>query len=652
MRIFLLVIFFSIQFAGAATYYVDFDGGSDANNGTSSATPWKHHPDDSNAASNANIVLSAGDTVYLKGGVTYHGALNFQSSGTAGSKITHSGDASVHGWGTGRAIIDGTTNLTWNVCTAQGTNATQVNNASFGSIYYATLPSGANWTIPVIEGTNVLSKAGSPNTVEPFLVVNTDYYEAIASGISSSSVTDSGFLNQSDTDYWDGAIVVIHSSGNSTSFGGVTNFNISTDTLEYHGAGTPYQATDWDNNYHYTVINAQPQVTQGAYCVDTNRGMIFVWPSSSISNVRVGSLANAIHTQAQSYHLVTGIIFRGHFGTAFVNGRYITGNNATGTDGLIIDSCEFYGGVANGATAGVYLLSTDAGTSNNVVRNCHMRFSDTRGLFGAGNGFIFQSNELHRVTGTVLYSLATASRTNRNGQYLDNYIHDCSGTHANGMTIYGVNNYTARNFVVARNRVIRQYQRYGPFALTVQYHSDIHFENNVLDGEIADDGPQVGSYIRWYNNTITKYLRIFLASNVTDCIVKNNIILTGLRNNAGEDWADITRDSNIYETLAGRQEVGYGWTMESGGFVTNSTALFGGAFTDGVITASSAAYNEGVDVSSEMLEDLDAARTTRPQATLWDIGAYEYQAGGGSSTYRGFSFGSGVKLIGPGRLTQ
>lgn len=631
MRTILFLLLTAFGLSGA-TYYVDYSAGSDANNGTSSSTPWKHHPDDGNAISNANITLSAGDTVYLKGGVTYHGALNFQSSGTAANKITLSGDAAVHGWGTGRAIFDGTTNHTWTSCTAEGTNSTQVNNPSFASIYYAALPSGATWNLNMIEGTNVLTRAGSPNTDNPFLFVNTDYYQAIASGISSTTLTDASFLNQADANYWLGGIVVIHSTGNSTSFGTITNFNPSTDTVIYSGAGTPYQATDWDNNYHYTIINAQPQLTRGTFAIDTINGRMFCWPTNDINQVRVGALPNAIHTQAQSHHLITGIIFRGHYGTSFINGRYITGNNSTGTDGIIIDNCEFYGGVANGATAGVYLLSTDAGTSNNVVRNCYMRFSDTRGLFGAGNGFIFQSNELERVTGTVLYSLATASRTNRNGQYLDNYIHDCSGTHANGMTIYGINNYTARSFVVARNRVIRQYQRYGPFAATFQYHSDIHVENNVFDAEIADDGPQSGDYIRWINNTITGYLRIFYASNVTDCIVRNNIIGNGLRNNGGENWADIDYAYNIYTNLSARQSAMYGWSLGAGESVENIGDVWSGGFTDGAINASSAAYNAGEDQSALMLTDTDIIGTARPQFTTWDIGAYEYSSGGGGGS--------------------
>lgn len=35
-----------------------------------------------------------------------------------------------------------------------------------------------------------------------------------------------------------------------------------------------------------------------------------------------------------------------------------------------------------------------------------------------------------------------------------------------------------------------------------------------------------------------------------------------------------------------------------------------------------------------------------------DIGAFPYSAGASPTTYRGFSFGSGVRLIGPGRVTQ
>jgi len=48
----------------AATYYVDYSGGSNNNAGTSIAAAWKHCPGDTNATGlAASTALSAGDTV-------------------------------------------------------------------------------------------------------------------------------------------------------------------------------------------------------------------------------------------------------------------------------------------------------------------------------------------------------------------------------------------------------------------------------------------------------------------------------------------------------------------------------------------------------------------------------------------------------------
>ena len=49
----------------------------------------------------------------------------------------------------------------------------------------------------------------------------------------------------------------------------------------------------------------------------------------------------------------------------------------------------------------------------------------------------------------------------------------------------------------------------------------------------------------------------------------------------------------------------------------------------------------------------DYAGTARPQGAFYDRGAYEgSSAAASSTTYRGFQFSSGVKLIGPGRIGQ
>lgn len=92
--------------AGAASYYVDFSGGSDAAAGTSSGAAWKHCPGDSSATGTAAATtFAAGDTVFFRGGVTYTGQVSIAWSGTSGNRITYDGTGAS--FGSGRATIDG-----------------------------------------------------------------------------------------------------------------------------------------------------------------------------------------------------------------------------------------------------------------------------------------------------------------------------------------------------------------------------------------------------------------------------------------------------------------------------------------------------------------------------------------------------------------
>ena len=76
--------------AFAATYYVDYAQGNDTNNGTSTSAPFRHCPGDPNATdSAASIILSPGDVVIFKRGVTYQGTIICEQDGAqvaSGSK--------------------------------------------------------------------------------------------------------------------------------------------------------------------------------------------------------------------------------------------------------------------------------------------------------------------------------------------------------------------------------------------------------------------------------------------------------------------------------------------------------------------------------------------------------------------------------------
>ncbi len=86
--------------AGKSVFYIDYENGSDANEGSKTA-PWKHHPWDKNAGGKS-AATSGTHTYVFKGGVTYRGTLVSDDSGTAAESIRLTTDPS---WGEGRAIF-------------------------------------------------------------------------------------------------------------------------------------------------------------------------------------------------------------------------------------------------------------------------------------------------------------------------------------------------------------------------------------------------------------------------------------------------------------------------------------------------------------------------------------------------------------------
>lgn len=88
----------------AATYFVDFEGGSDTATGLAPADAWKRAPGDSRAGPVPRLTrLQPGDRVLFRGGTRYRGTVVVRAAGTADAPIRYLGD----GWGDGRATVDG-----------------------------------------------------------------------------------------------------------------------------------------------------------------------------------------------------------------------------------------------------------------------------------------------------------------------------------------------------------------------------------------------------------------------------------------------------------------------------------------------------------------------------------------------------------------
>lgn len=108
----LLIILLAAHGAWAATYYIDYAGGSDANSGISKSTPWKHSPGMNGCSANCAATTPApGDSLIFKGGVTWDYTIwpwNLPSSGNASSSAV-----GCNGGAAGQGCIYYGVDLTW-----------------------------------------------------------------------------------------------------------------------------------------------------------------------------------------------------------------------------------------------------------------------------------------------------------------------------------------------------------------------------------------------------------------------------------------------------------------------------------------------------------------------------------------------------------
>ncbi len=167
----------------ATIYYIDYVSGLDSNNGTSTSTPWKHSPGDTNATGNAaSASLVVGDKVIFKGAVVYtipsgHISLSWGGNGDANeSRIIYDGDSGTYvsrwGSGTDKAIIDGNESAT----------AIFLATANKG---YITINNFELRNITTVTESNIIS--AEITTATYFRITNNYLHDAGASGVVNGS---------------------------------------------------------------------------------------------------------------------------------------------------------------------------------------------------------------------------------------------------------------------------------------------------------------------------------------------------------------------------------------------------------------------------------------------------------------------------------
>ncbi|NIA22014.1 MAG: hypothetical protein GWP05_08660 [Anaerolineaceae bacterium] len=609
----LLVVASGVQ---ATTYYVDFDGGSDFQNGTSPSTPFKHSPGDSSAAGTAGATnLQPGDTVIFKGGVHYRGNFRAGSSGAAGNPITFDGNT-AGAFGTGRAIIDGSEPLTgWTRCASA---AEAGGNPNWANIYYAYAPAGLNpGTANLYENNQMCWMAQDPNQPDPFFMDQiSNFYTIPHENMTATSVVDPVHLNQSDPNYWNGAYVMVWGVPNVVRYQKILSFDPAENKITYEAAGSPYT----DRDEHYAIYNSIHLIdTPGEYFFNDTpepdgRHKVYLWPQTP-GDINEKEITASVRTVGMdiggvNYVTVAGFRIQKQSGSQLHDGIGIKVYQWNlSPKGIIIRDNDIFG-IRHHPERGYGAIYLAGGVDCLIEGNTIQEMPVNMGILcGGGSNIVVRDNYLRKCGQQSIWFMDV-----QGGQILRNEVRGGRGSHANGISVYQ----NSSNILIFGNKVFD-----SNIALTTERSTNLTVAYNVLYR--SDAAPCYADWgnttnLKVYNNVILQagngQAALYIGSSTTGWVVRNNIL-------AGFGPGPLPNlTHNIYVTLSWNQQPRYGWSLGDGETVEQD---LGAIFVDPAnhdyrLKVGSPAIDAGVDVGQT--QDLDGHGV--PAGSAVDIGAFEY----------------------------
>ena len=603
---FFLIIFFTVlllpKISLAITYYIDFENGNDNNDGLSPVTAWKHAPGDSNAvgvAKQKERALRGGDILQFKGGVIYYGSIYIDgrfNNGDIGNPIILKGE----GWGSGKAIIDGSIPIqgTWQKCSSQ---SACFDNPNWQNIYYIDLSGTYTFDQGFFEDDEFLWYSQDPNPVEPFYYDRTEYLRVIPKGSSTiyqtrTSVTDPRYFTQTDPNFWNGAYVIGWRIPNVMSIKKITGYDPSTHTIYHEDLGGDLYT---DRDSYYSVLNHVSMIdTSGEFAFDETNKRLYVWPRGNdinLHNYSVRILSTGI----------TGSCIKNLNIEDFIVQKFVMGIRVYDTgcriapENIVVKNNEVRKLKANGGYA------VQVGAINGLVENNKIIDAQRAvGILSGGDNVSIRGNFVDSASRQGIWFMGA-----RNSVIENNTVLNCGGTHANGISVYS----NSENIIVRNNFVSK-----SNIPFTFESSKDVTIYNNVFDaGEksiypIAGWGGLTGT-INIFNNAIIGSANDALY--ISNCGVTNQVFF---KNNIADGFLCGERSNNIYTVNNQPSNLGPGeiWEKDLNKIFVNPSAK------DFHLKAGSPAIDRGINLSSYFTTDKDGI--SRPQGAGWDIGAYEY----------------------------
>jgi hypothetical protein len=448
----------------AATYYVDFAGGKDTNDGTTLASAFQHAPGDPAATDRAgHLPLLPGDVVQFKPGSVYRGSISIAASGAEGKPLTFDGQG---------VILEGAQPLAGWKKFAKADEA--AGNPNWEKLLYTDdLPENLDpLSLHVSQGSKVMFLAQSPAPADlfwwdsPKSARPTDPPQAIGDKLSrqpiETTLADKEFLNQPDANAWAGGYVAVLGKPMKFYFGKIEQFEPAEHRLRFKMASAP-----WYTPSKYVILNALRSLVQPGQFVlwrgvdGAAKPRLIAWPLDAATFER----------DAQIAVRKDGIAIHGDYVTV----RGFTIQNLAGELTAI-------------GSSGHHHVTIDG----NTIRYMHAALNDRQPTINLSqvSDFVINNNTIHDnikciglLASKSTRGQVTGNTIRRNGdtqadfytckdiKVTGNTMAESAGHHANGFTFY-LNN---ANILVENNKILCN--------RPITFHSidNITIRNNLLD---------------------------------------------------------------------------------------------------------------------------------------------------------------------------
>lgn len=603
--------------ASGRIFYVDFNGGSDDNDGLSPQAAMKHCPGDPAAAARVKeTALQPGDTVLFKGGVTYRGSIVVNCSGAEGSPITFDGNSGR--FGQARAVIDGSEVVYgWEACKSAEEAG---GNPNWKNIYRAWLSAPvAPFSSNMYQGEKMCWLAQDPSPKDPFYQDRPEGHRKIVQA-TANTITDPQVFTQPQADAWDGAWLIVYASPNYAYFVKVTAYDPAAHRVTHTGNLT--------NPTSYAVLNSLRRLdTAGEYVLRDEQGRqrVFLWPHAAEELLKTGASVSRLGTgfvvAGRRHVVIEGFTIQKFaadeqmaMGVQVSKSEFITVRD----NDVRFGNHGRTGGVAHGAGIAVSDGQDVLVENNRVCENrrcCGILVHPARRCIVRGN--------LVRRSGYVgIWLMRTAQ-----SQVVGNSVTDNHGVHSNAISVY----VDCADILIAGNRV-----SHADRPLTLQDSDNVFVINNSL---VSDTTLAVGLWsgrphrnLLFLNNLMLgpENQGIYAVNKVvTECTFENNIIGSFFGEAAIDGKANKFRN-NIY--LDPRQGL---FDASEKKAADDEEIFVAPAKEDYHLKAGSPAEDAGADVSGlypraafpDYGFDKDLDGQPRVQGRAVDIGPYEHAAG-------------------------